>query len=67
LYCAESDRKNPFVSPFYASDDELKILPPILLQVGEIECLYDEATQFADRFSKLGLPIKLEGKENSFF
>lgn len=39
---------------------ELEDLPPLLLQVGEHEVLYDECVQFAHRAEVAGVPVVLE-------
>lgn len=38
-YAADEDLQNPYVSPYFGSFDGL---PPLLIQVGTIEKLYDE-------------------------
>ncbi len=54
---AEIDRKDPRVSPLYA---DLRILPPILIQVGSAETLLDDATRFAAVAGAADVPVTLE-------
>ena len=54
---AEIDRKDPRVSPLYA---DLRILPPILIQVGSAETLLDDATRFAAVAGAADVPLTLE-------
>src|SRR6266550_8549472 len=54
---AEIDRKDPRVSPLYA---DLRILPPILIQVGSVETLLDDATRFAAVAGAADVPVTLE-------
>jgi len=53
----ESNMKNPLVSPLYA---DLKGLPPLLLQVGDEERLYDDVNKFYDKAREAGVDATLE-------
>lgn len=57
-YAHESIHKNPFVSPVWAED--LRNMPPILIQVGEKERLHDEALSLAIKLHKDGNRVELE-------
>jgi len=51
-FCGDIDHKDPRVSLLYA---DLSGLPPLLLQVGGAERLYDEGADFAERARKAGV------------
>jgi monoterpene epsilon-lactone hydrolase len=51
------DRKDPRVSPLNA---ELRLLPPMLIQVGSAETLLDDATRFAAAAGAADVPVSLE-------
>ena len=57
LYAGSYSRKNPYISPVYA---ELEDLPPLLIQVGGIEVLRDEAMLLAERAKTSGIEVTLE-------
>ena len=48
---------DPYVSPLFG---ELRGLPPLMLQVGEAEVLFDDSTRFADRARAAGVVVNLE-------
>jgi epsilon-lactone hydrolase len=56
-YLAGADPKTPLASPFYA---DLKGLPPLLIQVGTAETLYDDATRLAEKARAAGVEVALE-------
>jgi monoterpene epsilon-lactone hydrolase len=45
-YLGEADRRTPLAAPIYGN---LKGLPPLLIQVGTAEILFDDATRLAER------------------
>lgn len=49
--------KDPFVSPYYA---DLTGLPPVFLNVGEIEILRDDSVKFYEKGINYGLDIKVK-------
>ena len=57
LYVGSNSRKNPYISPVYA---DLEGLPPLLIQVGGIEVLRDEAILLAERAKTSGVEVTLE-------
>jgi len=57
LYAGNNNRKNPYISPLYA---ELEGLPPLLIQVGGIEVLRDEAMLLAEQAKTSGVDVTLE-------
>ncbi|KAI8897798.1 Alpha/Beta hydrolase protein [Globomyces pollinis-pini] len=59
-YYAPNDQlKHPYVSPYWA--DNLDNLPPLLIQVGGVERLYDEIIEFSLRTARtLTTPVTLE-------
>ena len=48
---------DPYVSPLFG---ELQGLPPLMLQVGEAEVLFDDSTRFADKAKAAGVAVNLE-------
>ncbi|MFX1281058.1 MAG: alpha/beta hydrolase [Promethearchaeota archaeon] len=56
-YLGEEDKKNPLASPLYA---DLKNLPPLYIQVGTAEILFDDAVRFADKAKAAGVDVELE-------
>jgi len=56
-YLNGADPRAPYASPLFA---ELRGLPPLLLQVGGAEVLYDDATRFAERAAAAGVDVTLE-------
>jgi len=60
-YCDSAERRNPLVSPLCA---DLRGLPPIYLQAGRAEILYDSIQAFADRAQKQGVDVVLETWED---
>lgn len=57
LYVGETDPHDSRVSPLYA---DLHGLPPLLIQVGDVELLLSDATRFADRAREAGVDVTLE-------
>jgi acetyl esterase/lipase len=56
-YLGAHDSRTPLAAPLYA---ELGGLPPLLIQVGEAETLYDDAVRIADRAIKAGVVVTLD-------
>ena len=54
LYLGSVARNDPRASPFHA---DLAGLPPLLIQVGDIEVLLDDATRFADKARAAGVAV----------
>jgi len=57
LYIADEDIKNPYASPLFG---DLSGLPPLLVQVGSIEVLLDDATNLVERAKASGVLATLE-------
>ncbi|MHA1723762.1 MAG: alpha/beta hydrolase [Promethearchaeota archaeon] len=57
VYLNGANKKNPFASPIYA---DLSGLPPLLIQVGEIEVLHDECMTLAEKAKMAGIDVTLE-------
>lgn len=53
----DGDVRDPLVSPLYA---DLAGLPPLLLQVGQIDITRDDATRLAARAGAVGVDVTLE-------
>ena len=56
-YLGDTDPRTPLASPLYAN---LTGLPPLLIQVGTAEVLFDDATRLADRARAAGVDVILE-------
>ncbi|MHA1802985.1 MAG: alpha/beta hydrolase [Promethearchaeota archaeon] len=57
LYLNGANRKNPLASPLHG---DLSGLPPLLIQVGEIEVLRDECVALAEKARDAGVDVTLE-------
>ncbi|HZU86424.1 MAG TPA: alpha/beta hydrolase fold domain-containing protein [Anaerolineaceae bacterium] len=57
-YAGANDLSDPFISPTFAKD--LKGLPPILIQSGKDEILYDSIVEFSSRAKAQGAEVLLE-------
>lgn len=57
LYLAGSEARHPLASPLYA---DLRGLPPLLIQVGTWETLYDDAARLAERAVAAGVEVAFE-------
>lgn len=56
-YLGSANPETPTASPLYG---DLAGLPPILIQVGTHEILFDDSRRFAERAAKAGVPVQLE-------
>lgn len=56
-YTVDADPAAPLVSPLFA---DASGLPPLLIQVGEVEVLRDDAVAFAARATAAGVDVTLE-------
>lgn len=56
-YMGDHDLRAPLASPVYA---DLKGLPTILIQVGDIELLLDDSTRLSRRGRDMGVDVQLE-------
>ncbi|MES2817596.1 MAG: alpha/beta hydrolase [Pseudomonadota bacterium] len=54
---AHMDRQDPRLSPL---NDDLRALPPLLIQVGEDEILRDDSLRLAERAQTAGVEVRLE-------
>ncbi|HZU70330.1 MAG TPA: alpha/beta hydrolase [Ktedonobacteraceae bacterium] len=62
-YLGKADPLTPLASPLYA---DLHGLPPLLIQVGTDEVLYDDATRLAERARAAGVDVTLEVWDGMF-
>ena len=53
------DRKQKYVSPVNATLEELKGLPPALIQVAENDILYDEGVAYGRKLDEAGVPVTI--------
>ena len=56
-YSAETDRKNPYLSPLFS---EPANLPPLFMQVGDREILLDDTVRFARKAESRGVRVTLD-------
>ena len=56
-YLAGADPKDPLASPLFG---DLRGLPPLLVQVGSDETLFDDALRLAERAAAMGVPTVFE-------
>jgi len=57
LYTPDAkDQRNYLAWPYWASDDQLKGLPPTVISVNELDILRDEGLHFGRRLRKVGVP-----------
>jgi monoterpene epsilon-lactone hydrolase len=56
-YVGGADPKDPLVSPLFGDPTGL---PPLLIHVGEVETLRDDAVRFAQRATEAGVEVTLE-------
>lgn len=54
-YRAEEYAKNPYCSPVFATNEELKNLPPAIVLTCEIDSLRDEAEDYAQKLVRAGV------------
>ncbi len=57
MYLAGADPRTPLAAPLYA---DLQGLPPLLIQVGTSETLYDDSTRLAERARAAGVDVTLQ-------
>ncbi len=62
-FLGEQDRTLPLASPLYA---DLTSLPPLLLQVGTDEVLFDDTTRFAQKAREAGVEVTVDIGEDLF-
>lgn len=56
-YCSADEERNPLVSPIFGDHSGL---PPVLVQVGDLEILLSDATRLADSISDAGGRVVLQ-------
>lgn len=56
-YLQGTDPRNPLASPLYA---DLSGLPPLLIQVGECECLLDDSRRLAEKAKTAGVDVTID-------
>lgn len=60
IYTYDSNLTNPLVSPLYATEDDLKNFPPVIIQMGAREALLENARIFAQNLKKAGNECELD-------
>jgi len=61
IYLGGTEPCTPLASPIYA---DLSGLPPLLIQVGTAEVLYDDAARLAEKAKEAGVPVVFEPWED---
>ncbi|KAF2099230.1 hypothetical protein NA57DRAFT_56843 [Rhizodiscina lignyota] len=62
-YTKNAKMEDPLISALFASEDELRQLPPHWISAGGYDMLLDNATRFAEKAKKAGLEVVLEIQE----
>ncbi|MBW4081983.1 alpha/beta hydrolase [Paenibacillus sp. S150] len=69
-YCnGKEERKNPLVSPVFATADQVKSFPPTLILTASRDSLYKEAEDFRDKLAEAGVVVthkRFEGSLHGF-
>lgn len=63
MYLGDQDPRSPLASPIHA---DLRGLPPLLIQVGGCETLYDDATRLAERARAAGVEVTFDEWDEMF-
>lgn len=63
LYLRKYDPKDPFVSPTYG---DLRDFPPLFIQVGTHETLFDDVSTFAGKAKKANVDVTFDAWEGMF-
>ena len=56
-YCPNQDKKNPLISPLFA---DLTGFPPLFVQVGTEEVLFDDSTRLVENAKKANVEVELQ-------
>ena len=54
------ERKSIYASPLQATVEQLKGLPPALVQVAENDILHDEGVAYGRKLDEAGVPVTIE-------
>lgn len=57
-YAGKIDKKNPLISPFFATDEQLKQLPELKIIMGEFDPLKLQVDYFVERLETLAIPCE---------
>jgi monoterpene epsilon-lactone hydrolase len=57
LYTGSADVHNPYVSPLYGRFDGL---PPVFIQAGDTEVLFDDSTRFVEKAQAAGVNVEFQ-------
>ena len=58
MYTNEGDKKNPLAWPYYATEADLKDMPPMVISVNESDPLRDEGLEFGKKCAQAGVDVK---------
>eukprot|EP00294_Goniomonas_avonlea_P006873 CAMPEP_0114574882 /NCGR_PEP_ID=MMETSP0114-20121206/19639_1 /TAXON_ID=31324 /ORGANISM="Goniomonas sp, Strain m" /LENGTH=232 /DNA_ID=CAMNT_0001762343 /DNA_START=98 /DNA_END=796 /DNA_ORIENTATION=- len=67
MYTAGKNARTPLVSPLFASAEELRQLPPILIHVGSREILLDQIREFHTQLKDAGVSVKFKEWPDKLF
>ena len=59
-YLNGHDPRDPLVSPAFATDEQLRRLPPVHILGADRDVLRDQGLRFARRLDALGCPVRAE-------
>jgi acetyl esterase len=59
-YCPQEQAKDPYVSPVFADESQLKGLPPAIILTAELDMLCDEAELYAMKLIKAGVEVTIK-------
>ena len=57
MYTNEGDKKNPLAWPYYATEADLKDMPPMVISCNECDPLRDEGLEFGKKCAEFGLNV----------
>lgn len=57
LHCSQKEAKNPYCSPYYATDDMIRDLPNTICIFAENDNLRPEAENYCGRLTAAGVPV----------
>ena len=67
MYTETENTKLPFVSPIFATDEQLQGFPPVYIQMGAKEILLEDAKEFTKKLIESGNKCFLDVWENMMF
>jgi acetyl esterase len=66
-YCGSNvDKKNPLLSPLYATPEQLRLFPPTLIMTAGHDSLCAEAEEFGNKLQQAGVAVAHKSFKDSF-